>query len=501
MKSQSAALLLILLSCTKLFAQYALLRDAQGFLYHRGPWQQLEEERIELYRPDSLSPEGSDLLYWTKDSILAGQQLCYTLQPRQSRLMRVLADGRTYLYNRHTDSICIYTRAPLGFSWRMQVWDDGARIEAKVQGLLYRSLLSDGDSALRDSVKVISLQYYAPNGQPGSVPMDTLLLSKSYGALRLMDPDDFVPGTHFRYLAGLPGLAYGARPIRAEDIFNIEAGTEMHMYNGEYERVSFQTFDWRKTEYFRIKRVLKNEPDSSGDFIWLSSVQHSMQRVEQGGSHYIDFFLDTLVERIYTRFPEAHCLNRPAGKFCHEMQIPFGISIAQQGWHWKEDSVPQYVRKGLPWADSCYSFIFRDGCWKNRRYYRGAGGPYGSCTGFDGSSWSSDELRYLKNSREEWGTPFKRSDIMLLGRSEPGALPGLSLYPNPARGQLNLSWPAGAGRKAEAVLCDYTGRELQRQLMLGHRLQWNLEGWPAGLYLLKIIEEGQALATLKLVLQ
>ncbi len=69
----------------------------------------------------------------------------------------------------------------------------------------------------------------------------------------------------------------------------------------------------------------------------------------------------------------------------------------------------------------------------------------------------------------------------------------LRLYPNPAQDVAQLSWQGSAPDKAEAVLCDATGREMLRvplRLSTGHA-ELSLRGLPAGWYSVLVESEGE----------
>ncbi len=66
--------------------------------------------------------------------------------------------------------------------------------------------------------------------------------------------------------------------------------------------------------------------------------------------------------------------------------------------------------------------------------------------------------------------------------------PAFSLLPNPATHTVTLVRPDDAdGSAASLLVCDISGREVLSRTMLGTRLTLDLQAWPRGIYLLRLL--------------
>jgi hypothetical protein len=138
----------------------------------------------------------------------------------------------------------------------------------------------------------------------------------------------------------------------------------------------------------------------------------------------------------------------------------------------------------------------------------------------DGRNWSqAGELLINNNNRGNWqfthlGIPggnlyyrirqtdhdgtYTYSRIVVLQNKANGS--GYVVYPNPASNFIAISAGYQAAGKAEIELYDATGRLLQRKRMTSNSEEINTAGYASGTYLLRIVNEGDAV-TYKVMVQ
>ena len=140
------------------------------------------------------------------------------------------------------------------------------------------------------------------------------------------------------------------------------------------------------------------------------------------------------------------------------------------------------VIDGTP-GDSCWYPIMFDGCFKDKTYYVGLGGPYGSCSGgLDSWTVASTELVYYSKSWGTWGTPFT-----FTGSPENLNPVRVRVFPNPAKDHLIIE---SRSNISEVQIADLTGRILFREDSKGHERYIDLSGFQDGVYMLGMEVEG-----------
>ena len=90
---------------------------------------------------------------------------------------------------------------------------------------------------------------------------------------------------------------------------------------------------------------------------------------------------------------------------------------------------------------------------------------------------------YYRLKQNEFDGQYEYSEIR--AASIKGSELGLQVYPNPVRGELFGSLNIESGLEAELQLHDLHGRIVKEQLASGNEFIMNLEGLPAGVYVLK----------------
>lgn len=118
---------------------------------------------------------------------------------------------------------------------------------------------------------------------------------------------------------------------------------------------------------------------------------------------------------------------------------------------------------------------------------------------FDGNLVSNDEDitglstgDYIVVATDDAGCSISDTIFvdMIVGTSLPGIVQNLSVQPNPNTGNFLLDLQLGEAREVKTDIFDYTGRQViegQTESLINKQYEFNLEDYPEGVYLLRIV--------------
>jgi hypothetical protein len=110
----------------------------------------------------------------------------------------------------------------------------------------------------------------------------------------------------------------------------------------------------------------------------------------------------------------------------------------------------------------------------------------------DGIRWNGTSLRYYKKGTTEWGVPFNR-DTLLGEQIQQFAKESLVVGPNPAADFVSIRFSNGISRNFDVALYTTAGLCVFREnFCYGSSFTVYRKQLPAGIYLLKVVNEDGA---------
>jgi hypothetical protein len=179
---------------------------------------------------------------------------------------------------------------------------------------------------------------------------------------------------------------------------------------------------------------------------------------------------------------------------------PFTIT-----WHRVDDNIPASWKNspsffGVCDNYNCYStnLIFNGTSHTSNAYAPGAAGDFhvqlNASGGVSGTYYITINLDGGGTSKN---ITFMLNKFPTSVSNVPSKNTDVSLYPNPARGTLNVNFDENAGVKTIAVY-NLIGKEVSAYRVSGSGAQLDIDNMPAGIYLLRLLDaQGHVLATRK----
>ena len=475
---------LILLLISLLFTfSFVVAYDYQSVYSHRTVFFQEAAEVLPI-RIDSIKINGDTTLYPIR-SIEKIDYGCY--DPRGASWMGkkiVISQNWNYFFNAKNDTIKIKTSASLNESW-----DVYSSPEILIKGTVI-SVDTVHFLGLIDSVKTIELKAYTItlNALPHKLDNKKIRISKHYGFIDAVNFNSW-PDYQFTYIQGdifqptLAGMTHpeiGIQNLTWFKVFDFQPGDEIHIeYNAGWSvgpPPSIFT-----TNNKTIKKYLSRTD-------YTDSVQYSID-VQETTTEYIQ---GTYIPTTY-HYTTTETI-KPNTKFDKLAGEPI-IDDYSAGFYTQHNRTFQfktepYITETIFRHDdlNCWSQITADGCFPYISYYKGLGGPYIECTGWM-LSFENNSLVYYKKGAETWGTP-----LVIDGLSETKSKQAIAVYPNPTIDIINF----GVSDNAEITIADLQGKLLINKAISSFDNTISLNNLSAGLYIYRIVQNGNVTQTGKI---
>ncbi len=385
------------------------------------------EENCSVYplRIDSVKVLNDSILYPFKN-IQTNEQRCYN--PSGASWLGgkiVITPTWNYFFNDKNDTIKIKTEAVLGESWTLFKRNDMS-ITATVNSCDTMTFMG-----VTDSVKTILLHVYDMTMKPTPHELEgkKILLSKNYGFVHTFNfiywPDFsyysiYGPNNEFN-ICGLTNPNLGVQNLTWKEIFNFQPGDEIHKKyayspgfiflapdNFEIERKTILKYISR-TDYIdsvvydvEFKSYVKNYNSGVITESYNAGITKSVVKLTDNPYPFFDkLSMEPIIDNNTANFMT---------------QFSGGIS---------SKTVPNVNTELIKNTDSCWNGIHGDGCFPTYTYYKGLGGPYYQCIGYNWDT-QENELVYYKKNSSIWGTP-----LVISGINEPINNNRINFYPNP----------------------------------------------------------------------
>jgi len=397
----------------------------------------------------------------------------------------IKSNGQNLFFNKNSDTVFINTNALLNEVWIAFQIPGSMIVTAQVAEVDTLSFLG-----LNDSVKYISFQVYNQDMTPVNHVLNTyeIVLSKNYGMVKTLNfyhfPDIEVCDFDCQYLnefyiAGMSNPFAGINNFTSLDIFNFQAGDELHIGEGYSSEFSWDSYT-REMIYRYLERY------DYGDSIYYDvEITVAAWNYSEGETTY-SFYVDTIVEMNYLN-SLLSCFPDEAFSDGYQMSAPMMVSEPRLA---KVDNTAYgFIFNG----ENCWSPLMADGFLPLKYYYYGLGGPYYSETsGFMGDS-GSRTLVYYKIGEETWGTP-----LVLSGLNTETKESQFMVYPNPAKDEISFTIPAGTNNCFVEIF-NVIGVKLLSQKMFEGNNSIDINSLPFGVYFYQIKSSNEVLKNGKFV--
>lgn len=481
MKKTFTLLVLILLANLASSQQYLCVYPSTTSLFSDGT-------EMNAIRLDSVTTETGCQVFWNYPVLRPASaemiDWCFSDHGGSwvGRKFRVYPNGDHVFYNISGSPITLKTNAILNENWTCYERSD-LKIRATVSSIAVETFIG-----LTDSVKTISLQALDAGGNAISHDINSkqFKISKSYGFVKLVSlyvfPDihnDYIPDSANQFtLTGLPSPLAGNQNLTARDCYNFELNDELHTIY----RVSYWgngNFQEKKS----IKLLTAKSLSQNLDTLKLTWDMCSRETFVSGGSDTNFFFNGEITEQvIFSQIEQGidklpgeiislegwnnynRAYNEMYGKPCKSLYGGFYSTP-------DDTCVRMYVIKKSP---ETVSYGYPD-----KSYVEGLGGGYYYHIDFYSELY---QIVYWKKGTEEWGTPFTCSE--LLGETEINNARELTLFPNPAKDQVQIELKSDKIKSLKVF--DVSGRIIIDMQPNQGKHTLSVSGLDAGIYFILV---------------
>ena len=383
-------------------------------------------------------------------------------------------DGWIYLFVHPLDTVRIFSQAGLGQAWHF--YDQpNYYLEARISSIIPDSVLGQ-----TDTVKVISIQAKAYNGQNISHIFNNkqFRLSRHYGLSVIYDIG-LIPDDTARYtLEGKSSPSLGLQDLDWQQVYDFNVGDEFHDYSYEDE---YTTGGWRPNkQQWRIKQVLDKTVYGNNDsvdyhFLYCLKKWHAGSN---GGT--TTYSVDTVLER--HNFHEPPVPGFDIRKLPSEF-LPTTTKTWKYTGAYKFLYLPSKYMQGnmYYWSSTYNCYMVTDWIlWTGEKY------EYAKGLGMDYYYAIIPEnyieyfcLVYYKKGNKIFGTPVATSCNTLVNAE--GLFPSTEarIYPNPGSASLKVEFPYP---KCSFELYNETGTLIRKAFSMGKTAEINTSGLPSGIY-------------------
>jgi hypothetical protein len=468
----------------------ALGQDYQSIKSNRIALFENQYGNISSIRIDSVKIETDSVLY----PFTVIQQLdynCYSPLIASWIGAKVIINesGENYFFNKHNDTIRIETKARLNDKWIAFKIKDSVTIEASVTGHDTMNFLG-----LKDSVKTIGFQAFDKNMVVLDLEINemNIQISKNYGCIKTFNfylfpniQDDYSDDQFEEYsLIGLSNPKAGIQNLTWFEVNDFQVGDELHVLDEsscwDFDNGSAET---NKAIYKYIERT-----DYLDSIVYHFSRKQSIF-TQWTDSSSIKYYSDTLKAVIKT----DSLFDKLPGESIVDTDIAYNYSMTNESpiSKTKPNNVSIFQFSG----DSCWRMPIADGCFSDYKYIKGLGGPYYSCTHAFCLGGEDRKLVYYKKGENIWGNP-----LIITGLSDIESVDKIKIYPKPAVDFIYISLEKSLS-ECFIYIYDIQGKLQKSNRLEGSNPMIDISDLNAGIYIIKISDNGEVLKIDKLIVE
>jgi hypothetical protein len=448
------------------------------------------EKQIKALRIDSVKAD-ADSVFYPFATIQEVSKNCFSPYKASwiGEKVVVKPDGINLFFNRDGDTIMLKTRARIKETWIAFQSADNFRVKATVQSIELVNFLG-----LADSVKTITLTVTDLNENTVNHALNKLKvkISKTYGFIETLNfylfPDITVRYPNDRLevysLVGLTNPKVGVQNLTWFEVNDFQVGDELHVQEHNlgdpYFFLPIREYD-NRCIYKYLERT-----DYADSIVYRYARKQSIKTVYTDSTTF-ETYSDTL-KSVVPANPGFDKL--PAEPIIEDFSA-YQLYMRNEEYRMKIDlsMTERYSGSG-----NCLSVITGEGCFYEKKFIDGLGGPYYNCGGYVGDS-EERKLVYYKKGETEWG-----EKLVITGVTDIKTGDDLKVFPNPADNYITISNPSNIKIK-KIELINFSGRIVQlwnATECAGNSL--NIQHISPGIYLLKA-ETYAGIKTEKLVVQ
>jgi hypothetical protein len=446
------------------------------------------EKQIKALRIDSVKAD-ADSVFYPFATIQEVSKNCFSPYKASwiGEKVVVKPDGINLFFNREGDTITLKTRARIKETWIAFQRADNFRVKATVQSIELVNFLG-----LADSVKTITLTVTDLNENTVNHALNKLKvkISKTYGFIETLNfylfPDITVRYPNDRLevysLVGLTNPKVGVQNLTWFEVNDFQVGDELHVQEHNlgdpYFFLPIREYD-NRCIYKYLERT-----DYADSIVYRYARKQSIKTVYTDSTTF-ETYSDTL-KSVVPANPGFDKL--PAEPIIEDFSA-YQLYMRNEEYRMKIDlsMTERYSGSG-----NCLSVITGEGCFYEKKFIDGLGGPYYYCGGYVGDS-EERKLVYYKKGETEWG-----EKLVITGVTDIKTGDDLKVFPNPADNYITISNPSNIKIK-KIELINFSGRIVQlwnATECAGNTL--NIQHISPGVYLLKA-ETDAGIKTEKLV--
>lgn len=323
-------------------------------------------------RIDSLKGDSEIILYPFVTIQADSAEGCFT--PNQASWIGekivVKPNGSNLFFNRKGDTITLKTRAAINDSWIAYKRLDTFVVEATVQNIANEEFLG-----LNDSVKTIAFRVMDQNANTieHELNSQTVKISKNHGFVETLNfylfPDFTVRLIGDRLekysLVGLTNPDVGIQNLKWFDVFDFNAGDELHILENRTGNPPFSPF-----VKFEKKTILNylERTDYNDSIVYRCARRQSIETVYSDSSSLV---IDTDTMKQVVQANPA--FDQLPGEPVLENDLMYAFYMRDVEFLQKIDRIEtqQFV-----YNIGCWRLVAGDGCLREMSYFDGLGGPY-----------------------------------------------------------------------------------------------------------------------------
>ena len=413
------------------------------------------------------------------------------------KYVTINTDGTNKFLNIRGETIIIKTNANPGDSWIAYTGNDSLMIKATV--IKHDTLSFLG---INDSVKTIEFQALDKNMNPIEKEINNmpLKISKNYGFVTMVNfyffPDiEFCCGNWLKAftLVGLSHPDLGINNLTWKDVNDFQVGDELHVittkpfcndwcYNPIREKTTKTIYKYLERTEYADTIAYRYSRKESIETIWTDSTNSTY--------HYDTLTMIVTSDSLFDKLPGEPIVRS------HEL---YAYTMLNKNPESKILLRSQYSELANSTGDSCWlRLIAVDACTFDYEYIRGLGGPYYSYLNWGPFCLGEErKLVYYKKGNVTWGTP-----LIINNTRDISIDPKIKIYPNPARKKINIDLGSENYQHSLSVfIYDTQSRIKKTGYIHSGNTAIDVSDLSAGIYVLKITDNGRPLKIDKIVIE
>lgn len=487
MKPIKITLILILISIIDASGQ-----DYQTIHSNRVAYFDNQHKNIECIRIDSVKNQTDSIFY----PFYAIQQLDYDcFSPHVAswigKTVTIKENGLNEFINKDGDTITMNTNARIGEKWIAFQINDSLTIEATVFNHDTLTFLG-----INDSVKTIGFQCYDKNMNHLDLGLNEteLQISKNHGFVKTLNfylfPNfqvDYSNGNCEEYnLLGLSNPEVGVQNLEWVEVNDFQVVDELHVLDESscWYGDGSGSATTNKAIYTYLERT-----DYSDSIVYRYTREQSIYTTWSDSSSF-EYYDDTLRTTIK---PDSLFDKLPGEPIVTDNGI-FSYYMTNESPLSKTDP-EMYESFGFS-GDTCWHMIIADGCLPDKKYLKGLGGPYYSCANAFCLGGAERELVYYKKGGVTWGRP-----LIITGIPENSIPKNIKIYPNPARNNINITFPNSNYQDFNIYIYDIQGKMIKHVKPENFHSEVNISDINNGFYIVKIVDNDQVVKSEKIIIE